>query len=51
MLHKLIAVPDSHGYWKVCKVNPDGSVGDAIMTAIDEWRAKQWAAFHNQKKD
>ena len=51
MMHKLTAVPDSFGYWKVCKVNADGTAGAAIMTALDEGHAKRWAQSHNEKKE
>ena len=48
---ELVALPDSFGYWKVCAIRADGTVGDAIMTGIDEHHAKRWAASHNEKKD
>lgn len=40
MNNQLIAVPDSHHYWKVVRV----SDGAAIMTALEEAHAKRWAA-------
>jgi hypothetical protein len=49
--HKLVAVPDSLGYWKLCAVDSDGNVLDIIMTALGEGHAKRWAASHNEKKD
>ena len=45
----LCAMPDVYGYWKVCKVNQDGTIGDAIMTALHEYTAKRWAMSHNEK--
>ena len=49
MMLKLAAVPDCYGYWKVCKVNADGTLGDAIMTALHEYHAQRWASSHNEK--
>ncbi len=42
---RLIAVPDSFGYWKVVRAdNP----ADAIMTGLDEHHAKRWALATQQ---